>query len=111
VENDDEDPPDWDTENDKYIDDKQTGNAAAHGREGQNVLYQDIHVVFEKYPNCGIENDNIWKCWTEGSPDDEEKQVRPSPYTDVLTKTGDGHPWSAKDAYLVNEINTKDGVL
>ena len=104
----DEDPPDW--VDDKYKDNDKTGNAAAHGREGQNVLYQDIHVVFEKFPNCGIDKDNIWKCWDKGNPEAEEKQCRPSPYTD-LKDHGDGYPWSEEDAYLVNEINTKTGEL
>ena len=102
-----EDPPEWDTEGEDdigvYMDRHKTGNAAAHGREGQNVLYQDIHVSFERYPNCGIEKDNIWKCWTsEVTPNTEMRQLGKSPY-ERLKKVGDGYPWSERDAYLVNE--------
>ena len=39
------------------------GNAAAHGSEGQNVLFLDGHVAFEKEPFCGVSNDNIYTFW------------------------------------------------
>ena len=38
----------------------QYGNAGAHQREGQNVLFMDNHVDFEKQSFCGIEEDNIY---------------------------------------------------
>jgi len=48
------------------------GNAIAHQNEGQNVLFLDAHVDFEKRPYCSIEDDNIYLISTSttggGSP-------------------------------------------
>lgn len=38
----------------------QVGNAAAHEREGQNVLFNDAHVKFEKRPDVAVQRDNIY---------------------------------------------------
>jgi len=38
-------------------------NSFAHQREGQNVLFNDVHVAFERTANVGIDNDNIWQSW------------------------------------------------
>ncbi len=90
-----------------YSDPDKKGNAAAHQREGQNVLFNDSHVSFEKTPNCGIENDNIWLHWTvEEKPTPEEAQVgtedgRPTCGTHV----GVDHPRDKMDAFLVGECN------
>jgi len=35
-------------------------NAVPHEGAGQNVLYMDSHVAFEKTPTCGVESDNIY---------------------------------------------------
>ena len=40
--------------------DAKLGNSAAHQGEGQNVLFLDSHVAFEKRSFVGIENDNIY---------------------------------------------------
>lgn len=42
------------------------GNAYQHDDEGQNVLYLDTHVAFEKKPYCGIYDDNIYTYWDGG---------------------------------------------
>ena len=42
------------------------GNAHQHDDEGQNVLYLDSHVAFEKIPYCGINDDNIYTFWDGG---------------------------------------------
>jgi hypothetical protein len=49
------------------------GNAHQHDYEGQNVLFLDSHVAFEKTPYCGINDDNIYTFWSgvdirRGSP-------------------------------------------
>jgi len=48
------------------------GNAIAHQNEGQNVLFLDAHVDFEKRAYCSIEDDNIYLISTSttggGSP-------------------------------------------
>ena len=36
------------------------GNAISHQGDGQNVLFLDAHVNFEKRPHCGLEDDNIY---------------------------------------------------
>jgi len=42
------------------------GNAVPHDDEGQNVLFMDLHVSFEKVSFCGINNDNIYTYWDGG---------------------------------------------
>jgi prepilin-type N-terminal cleavage/methylation domain-containing protein len=39
------------------------GNSPAHSLEGQNVLFNDMHVKFLKTPNVGVEQDNIYTYW------------------------------------------------
>ena len=41
----------------------QKGNSGLHKREGQNVLFLDNHVYFEKASFCGVKNDNIYTYW------------------------------------------------
>ncbi|MHC4571382.1 MAG: type II secretion system protein [Planctomycetota bacterium] len=92
-----------------YVDDDRTGNSACHQREGQNVLFNDQHVSFEKYPNVGIAKDNIWKDWPNTTPPKtaEEREVLPSPYCQTLRKEGQANrcPKAEKDAFLVGEVN------
>lgn len=40
--------------------DMQKSNSFNHNFEGQNVLYNDTHVVFQSDPFCGMERDNIY---------------------------------------------------
>jgi hypothetical protein len=40
------------------------GNSNSHGKEGQNVLFMDSHVYFEKRAYCAIDDDNIYTYWT-----------------------------------------------
>jgi prepilin-type N-terminal cleavage/methylation domain-containing protein/prepilin-type processing-associated H-X9-DG protein len=59
----------WDTgggpgcQNCTYQDPDLVWNSFAHQREGQNVLFNDGHVAFERTANVGIDNDNIWQSW------------------------------------------------
>lgn len=41
----------------------QKGNSGHHQREGQNVLFMDNHVYFEKQSFCGVNDDNIYTYW------------------------------------------------
>ncbi len=107
-----EDGPTWYTDVDGdtyYWDEDKTGNSASHQREGQNVLFNGGHVVFEKYPNVGISNDNIWKAWptTQSPRDAEDWEVQPAPYCQILDEPGDplAAPKGTRDAFLVNELN------
>jgi type II secretory pathway pseudopilin PulG len=91
---------------DGYRDPDKTGNSAAHEREGQNILFNDTHVKFERFPNVGISKDNIWKCWTFVPTTACDRELGPL-YRDVLKVDGDGTgvPYSEEDAYLVSESN------
>ena len=42
------------------------GNAIAHQEDGQNVLFMDSHVNFEKQPFCAVNDDNIYTFWDGG---------------------------------------------
>jgi prepilin-type N-terminal cleavage/methylation domain-containing protein len=103
-----ENKPKWETTPTPghYSDPDKTGNSAAHQRDGQNVLFNDSHVGWEKYPNVGVSKDNIWKCWINATPPTtaELRELGASPYT-ILKKNGDGAPYSDRDAYLVSESN------
>jgi prepilin-type N-terminal cleavage/methylation domain-containing protein len=44
--------------------DAKFGNAVAHQSEGQNVLFLDSHVNFEKRAYCSVEDDNIFTVST-----------------------------------------------
>ena len=39
------------------------GNSTSHKGDGQNVLFMDSHVSFEKYSFCGVNDDNIYTYW------------------------------------------------
>jgi len=45
---------------------EKAGNAVTHQEDGQNVLFVDIHVGFEKRPFCGVNDDNIYTYWDGG---------------------------------------------
>ncbi|MHC4131494.1 MAG: type II secretion system protein [Planctomycetota bacterium] len=81
-------------------------NSASHQREGQNVLYVDAHVTFERHPNVGIEDDNIWLFWTSINPDTgkpslpRERQIGDIGGIPIPGLTG---PQSEEDAFLVND--------
>jgi prepilin-type N-terminal cleavage/methylation domain-containing protein len=104
----DEDCCTWQLDDQYYYDPDKTCNAAPHQREGQNVLFNDGHVLFAKYPNVGLTNDNIWKNWTNTvTPDDaQEWEVEPAPYCRVMDwKPGKEAPMGQRDSFLVNELN------
>ena len=104
----DEEPPSYvprdpiNNEPAKFIDDDKTGNAFPHQREGQNVLFADMHVDFERYANCGIDNDNIWKSWEEIDPGPEQKQVGTLyPGGGIENAYPTWVPWHERDSVLV----------
>jgi prepilin-type N-terminal cleavage/methylation domain-containing protein len=97
------DPPTW--EDGEYYDPDKTGNSACHSREGQNVLYVGGNVTFEKYPNVGIEKDNIYAGWGAADPTPEQKQL--PDFGEFPKDNGDSGPFNTRDACLVSG-NTKD---
>jgi type II secretory pathway pseudopilin PulG len=92
-----------------YADPEKTGNSAAHQRDGQNVMFNDSHVGWEKYPNVGISKDNIWKCWpsTIVPADAKGKEFGVLHPSLILNGGGGWGPCSERDAYLVSETNYK----
>ena len=90
-----------------------TGNATYHQRDGQNVLFADQHVRFEKIANCGVEMDNIYTVWGKATltpvTDDGLKQCgkgSPSPVTGSTIRTDNAYyPLNESDSYLVCDID------
>lgn len=78
-------------------DEAKKGNSDAHQQEGQNVLYLDGHVEFEKRSYVGLENDNIYtQHGTSGGTVDRVKGILPTTRTAV-------EPANRQDSYLVND--------
>ncbi|MHC4486292.1 MAG: hypothetical protein ACYS4T_13950 [Planctomycetota bacterium] len=69
------------------------GNALAHQKDGQNVLFMDSHVGFEKTSYCGINDDNIYTFWQPGT--DVRMGSQPLP--------GASEPADRLDSFLVND--------
>jgi prepilin-type N-terminal cleavage/methylation domain-containing protein len=67
------------------------GNAIAHQEDGQNVLYLDSHVSFEKRSFCAINDDNIYTFWDGGD-------IRKG----GLPVVGTTEPQSRQDSFLVH---------
>ena len=76
-------------------------NSANHNRAGQNVLYADGHVQFQKTPYCGFgrewQRDNIY---TAHSRSPLPPQSNPAPEVNGVCGTDVGPAWE-KDSYLV----------
>jgi hypothetical protein len=71
------------------------GNSIVHNEEGQNVLFLDCHVGFEKSPCCGVNKDNIYTFW-DGT--DIRRGGLPVPFAT--------EPTDLRDSYLVSEPAT-----
>jgi len=68
------------------------GNAITHQDDGQNVLFMDGHVKFEKRSFCAIDDDNIYSVYAVGANIDQKK---------IAPKSG--APGDRKDSYLIND--------
>jgi len=71
------------------------GNAIVHKGDGQNVLFQDGHVSFEKESFCGVKNDNIYTFWGGSAPNWDRRKGIPH-------QIG-SQPASRVDSLLVND--------
>ena len=74
---------------------QKAGNALAHQDDGQNVLFQDGHVAFEKRAFCGIMDDNIYTAWPNTTGANRQQGNPPS--------DGGAVPMHKEDSLLVNE--------
>jgi hypothetical protein len=71
------------------------GNAVAHERDGQNVLFLDSHVEFAKRAYCSLEDDNIYTISQNPAGGDP---LGVPPPTDSTCA-----PANPKDSVLVND--------
>jgi hypothetical protein len=71
------------------------GNVAAHQEDGQNVLFLDSHVNFEKRSFCGIEDDNIYTYVSSGSDVGSPLGLVPAVFN--------SEPGCRKDSYVVHD--------
>jgi prepilin-type N-terminal cleavage/methylation domain-containing protein len=94
-------------------------NSASHNREGQNVLFLDNHVDYERHPNCAIERDNIYQYWKLPSGtkisevDAKMKQFGDGTFEPKVNHPGFSGgktmgPRHEKDSFLVSEFNERD---
>jgi prepilin-type N-terminal cleavage/methylation domain-containing protein len=74
------------------------GNAIQHQEDGQNVLFLDNHVSFEKQSFCGVNDDNIYTFWDGGD-------IRRG----GLPVLGTSEPMDRTDSFLVNDGTATGG--
>jgi hypothetical protein len=78
-------------------DQARNGNAITHQNEGQNVLFLDSHVSFEKRPYCSLEDDNIYTL--------TDKAPLGSAFGSAPLSTS--QPTTRKDSVLIHDDPTK----
>jgi len=81
------------------------GNAIAHQNEGQNVLFLDAHVDFEKRSYCSIEDDNIYLISNSTTGGSSPVGTVPSPGTPATRY----QPANRKDSVLLHDPDTFGG--
>ena len=75
------------------------GNATTHQDEGQNVLFLDSHVEFEKVPFCAINEDNVYTPQSKNT--DIRKGIDPGNARNTVK------PMTRSDSVLVSEHQKK----
>jgi prepilin-type N-terminal cleavage/methylation domain-containing protein/prepilin-type processing-associated H-X9-DG protein len=75
--------------------DQTYGNAVVHQEDGQNVVFLDGHVNFEKRPYCGVDEDNIYTVSAIATKGDPKGIAPPIALTSV--------PAGRKDSFLVHD--------
>jgi len=91
-------PPDANPNNISYFDpdgDREAinaGNCFTHNGDGQNVLFMDSHVNFEKVSFCGINDDNIYTYW-------DRQDIRRGAIPNLKSQ-----PVDRLDSMLVNDL-------
>lgn len=78
------------------------GNSLSHEGKGQNVLFLDSHVSFEKRPFVGIAEDNIYTRQTLEDPEDRAKGQIPVFYDAIASQ-----PRNRRDSVLLQENGTR----
>ena len=73
-------------------------NAFHHGYDGQNVLFADGHTSYEKQPDVGVKNDNIYTYWsTEGGQTEQDRRGSTAP----ASRSEENDAKSKDDSFLV----------
>jgi hypothetical protein len=81
------------------------GNADSHQGDGQNVLFLDSHVGFEKRAFCGTDNDNIYTYQSTGAAATTDlKGQMPAIYTYTSSMLR-----SRRDSLLLQDSSEKGG--
>ena len=70
------------------------GNCNSHQLDGQNVMYLDTHVTFEKRSFCSIEDDNIYLVSLSALKGDAKGAIPVPPTVSILSR---------KDSVLVQD--------
>jgi hypothetical protein len=78
----------------------QVANTPSHNKEGQNVLYTDIHVTFEKRAFCAVASDNIYTVAGGGNV---EQGMTPGSGPASTPSDGPCTPYNHMDSVLVND--------
>jgi prepilin-type processing-associated H-X9-DG protein len=76
--------------------DQEYGNTSIHTEDGQNVVFLDGHVSFEKRPYCGLDGDNIY---TVSTVPDKGDPLGIAPKPTVAGAT----PRNRRDSVLVHD--------
>jgi prepilin-type N-terminal cleavage/methylation domain-containing protein len=75
-------------------DQAKNGNCNAHQLDGQNVMYLDTHVTFEKRSFCSIEDDNIYLVSPDTLKGNAKGTVPVPPTVNIMSR---------KDSVLVHD--------
>jgi prepilin-type N-terminal cleavage/methylation domain-containing protein len=76
------------------------GNCNAHQLDGQNVMFLDTHVTFEKRAYCSVEDDNIYLLSRNPQTGDAYGTIPPVPGVTITNR---------KDSVLVHDPDKFDG--
>jgi len=60
------------------VDTEKWGNSPNHKKDGQNILFNDCHVSFEREPYCGFNSDNIYTYYDATKPHPVQEGGLPS---------------------------------
>lgn len=74
------------------------GNSIVHQEDGQNVMFLDTHVTFEKRAYCSLEDDNIYTVARTADKGDD-LGVAPT----YISAAGGTQPRSRKDSLLLHD--------
>ncbi|AQT68374.1 putative major pilin subunit [Anaerohalosphaera lusitana] len=80
-------------------------NSGNHQREGQNVLFNDMHVTFHKRADVGVNQDNIWMKYRTNETTEWAKRVGEQSAQPVLNNFDKFLPHDREDNVLVSDEN------